>query len=159
MLLAMIMATVTVMAVVIDAAQNLVKLDDKSTAGFDIQVSSTLLSFFSPVEDLETALADVRDDPVTDDIAVVGQISREVLRGRTDDGRWLYAGVNGLNDGYIEQAAKVYSFQARAAGYADDAAVWEALRTREDAVIILPRRLADDDADTRPAMTFGRPPG
>ncbi|MDI9546571.1 MAG: FtsX-like permease family protein [Chloroflexota bacterium] len=158
LLFAMIMATVTVMAVVIDAAQNLVKLDDKSTAGFDIQVSSTLLSFFSPVEDLETALADVRDDPVTDDIAVVGQISREVLRGRTDDGRWLYAGVNGLNDGYIEQAAKVYSFQARAAGYADDAAVWEALRTREDAVIILPRRLADDDADTRPAMTFGRPP-
>ncbi len=32
LLFAMIMATVTVMAVVIDAAQNLVKLDDKSTA-------------------------------------------------------------------------------------------------------------------------------
>ncbi len=29
---------------------------------------------------------------------------------------------------------------------------------REDAVIILPRRLADDDADTRPVMTFGPPP-
>ncbi len=151
LLFAMIMATVTVMAVVIDAAQNLVTLDDKSTAGFDIEVSSTLLSFFSPVENLEAALIEMDSDPVTDDIAAVGQISRAVLRGRTDDGRWLYAGVNGLNDGYIEQAAKVYRFQARAAGYADDAAVWEALRTRDDAAIILPRQLAGDSADTRPA--------
>jgi len=150
LLFAMIMATVVVMAVVVDATQSLVELDANSTAGFDIEVSSTLLSFFSPVENLETALAEIADDPVLDDIAAVGQVSRKVLRARADGMPWKRSGVNGLNDGYIEQAAQVYSFQARAEGYADDAAVWEALRTRDDVAIILPRLLAGDGAERRP---------
>ena len=87
LLFAMIMATVVVMAVVIDATQSLTQLDEKSTAGFDIQVNTTLLSFFSPVEDFAAALAQKQADPaladpVLEDIALVGQISREVLRAR-----------------------------------------------------------------------------
>jgi hypothetical protein len=50
-LFAMIMATVVVMAVVINTTQSLTRLDVRETAGFDIRVSPTLLSFFSPVED------------------------------------------------------------------------------------------------------------
>ena len=47
-LFAMIMATVVVMAVVISTTQSLTRLDERQTAGFDIQVSPTLLSFFNP---------------------------------------------------------------------------------------------------------------
>ena len=150
LLFAMIMATVVVMAVVISATQGMVQLDQKITGGFDIEVSSTLLSFFSPVEDLEAALAEKTDDPALEGIAAVGQISREVLdvrvQGPPGDGSWEFAGVNGLNDGYIEQAAQVYGFQARATGYADDAAVWQALRTRDDVAIIRSQRLASNQS-------------
>ncbi|MEZ4663948.1 MAG: hypothetical protein R2911_40965 [Caldilineaceae bacterium] len=42
------------------------------------------------------------------------------------------------------QAAQVYHFQARAAGYADDAAIWDALRTRNDVAIVTPDYLLTD---------------
>ena len=142
-LFAMIMASVVVMAVVIHATQTLVQLDEKSTAGFDIEVSPTLLSFFSPVDDFAAALEEQADAEVLADVAGVGQIYRDVVRARTDDGRWMYAGVNGLSPGYVDQAESVYSFQARAAGYDSDAAVWQALRNGEDVAIILPRKLGE----------------
>ena len=142
-LFAMIMASVVVMAVVIHATQTLVQLDEKSTAGFDIEVSPTLLSFFSPVDDFAAALEEQADAEVLADVAAVGQVYRDVVRARTDDGRWLYAGINGLNQGYVDQAEGVYSFQARAPGYDSDAAVWQALRADEDVAIILPAKLGE----------------
>ena len=51
---------------------------------------------------------------------------------------WGGATLAGLDAGYVAQAQKVYPLQARAPGYADDAAVWEALRTRDDVAIITP---------------------
>lgn len=143
-LFAMIMATVVVMAVVIHATQSLVRQDIRSTAGFEIQVSPTLLSFFSPVADFNTELAAHAGEPGLGEIAAVGQIYRQVVRARADQdggGPWLFAEVDGLSDGYLQQAAHIYPLQARAAGYASDADVWEALRTRDDVAVILPRTL------------------
>ena len=152
-LFAMIMASVVVMAVVIHAARTLVELDEQSTAGFDIEVSPTLLSFFSPVDDFEATLAAQADPEVLADVGEVGQVFRDVVRARTvstagaSGGRWQYAGINGLNVGYARQAAGIYPLQARAAGYESDEAVWQAIEAGEDVAVILPRKL--DEARNR----------
>lgn len=142
LLFAMITATVVVMAVVINTTQTLTRLDDRQTAGFDIEVASTLLSFFSPVTDYEAAFA-AQTDPDLQGIAAVGLVTENIVDWRLGDNdaepRW--AGMAGLNDGYLSQAAAVYQLQARAPGYMDDAAVWEALRTRDDVVVVQPELL------------------
>ncbi|MFZ1769566.1 MAG: FtsX-like permease family protein, partial [Caldilinea sp.] len=80
-LFAMIMATVVVMAVVINTTQSLTRLDDRQTAGFEIEVSSTLLSFFNPVENFPVALADLPADSVAAQVAAVGLVTEQALEG------------------------------------------------------------------------------
>ena len=57
-LFAMIMATVVVMAVILNTTQSLIRLDPRQTAGFDLRVSPTLLSFFSPIDNFAQAVAE-----------------------------------------------------------------------------------------------------
>ena len=169
-LFAMIMASVVVMAVVINAAQTLVTLDEQSTAGFDVEVSPTLLSFFSPVDDFEATLAAQADADVLADVEEAGVVYQDVVRARAaraasgpgaGSGRWMYAGINGVNAGYARQAANVYPLQARAAGYESDEAVWQAIEAGEDVAVILPRKLdgerrSFDDASARIRRRRGR---
>jgi len=63
---------------------------------------------------------------------------------------WDQVPLAGLDAGYVGAAREVYPLQARAAGYADDAAAWEALATRDDVAIVMPEML-----DARPS-TAGR---
>lgn len=143
-LFAMIMATVVVMAVVINTTQSLTRLDDRQTAGFDIQVSPTLLSFFNPVNDFPAALAALPDDPVSSQIAAVGLVTEQVMQGKIADSTTAVAPTSlaGVNPGYIAGAQGIYRLQSRAAGFADDAAVWQALVTRDDVVIAKPELFA-----------------
>jgi putative ABC transport system permease protein len=55
---------------------------------------------------------------------------------------WVATQIDGVDLGYLAQAEQVYRFQARAAGYADAAAIWQALRTRADVAIVTPDLLA-----------------
>ena len=135
---AMIICTVVIMAVVIQATQAIIVLNDQQSAGFEISTSFGLLSFFDPIHDLAAEIAQQTQFP-KEDIAVVGGVSRQTIDLRQvappdqtvtgAEQSWRQADVSGVDAGYLQQAEKAYRFQARAAGYADDAAVWEALRT------------------------------
>ncbi|MDQ3249288.1 MAG: FtsX-like permease family protein, partial [Chloroflexota bacterium] len=142
---AMIICTVVIMSVVIQATQTLIVLDDKESAGFEIQTSSTLLSFFDPITDLAARIADQTEYDLSG-VAVVGAVSEAsvIVRQITPTlgfADWDNVGVAGVNDGYLQQAEQVYQLQSRAPGYADDAAVWQALRTRDDVLIVTPNLL------------------
>jgi putative ABC transport system permease protein len=141
---AMIVCTVTVMAVVIEATQSLIVLDEKQSAGFQIRTQSTLLSFFDPITDLQGRIAAQRPaHPLLEQIIAVGGVAAQQVEARTPGaGAWGRASLAGLDAGYVAQARKVYLLQARAPGYADDAAVWEALAARDDVAIITPDLLA-----------------
>ena len=143
-LFAMIMASVVVMAVVIHATQSLVQLDEQSTAGFDIEVSPTLLSFFSPVDDFEAALEEQADEEAP---GGRGWRGAGLPRRRRALARTTVAGCTRRQwpqpQAIVEQAECVYPFQARAAGYESDEAVWQALRDGEDVAIIRPRKLGE----------------
>jgi putative ABC transport system permease protein len=122
---AMIIATVVLMAVVIQATQSLITLDEKDSAGFEISTSNTLLSFFNPLEDLAGALPQaVTDYPQLAEIASVGSfvpaeaIARQTAP-QTANSSPSFVEIAGLDDGYLQQAAQVYRFQRRAAGFAD----------------------------------------
>ncbi|MCL4258946.1 MAG: FtsX-like permease family protein, partial [Anaerolineales bacterium] len=136
---AMIICTVVMMAVVIQATQALITLDAKQSAGFEITVSPTLLSFFDPITDLPARMANQTDADLSG-VAAVGAVAREsvAVRQVAAAGSWGSAQLDAVDPGYLAQAAQVYHFQARAAGYADDAALWEALRTRNDVAIVTP---------------------
>ncbi|MEX1020889.1 MAG: FtsX-like permease family protein [Litorilinea sp.] len=161
-LFAMIISTVTVMALVIEATQTAVRPDIERTLGFEISASGSLLSFFDPMRDLESAMASRENFPI-DDVASVAAISEadaemRLTEARYIEGDWPMRSLIGLNEGYIDAASQTYTFGLRAAGFADDAAIWEALRTRTDVAIVHPewlRRVADyvpEDAQELPDL-------
>ncbi len=140
-LFAMIITTVTLMTVVIQATQTLVTPDSERYAGFEIGVYNGLLSFFDPLEDLEAELPTKPDFPMQA-VAAVGSVASlrvdaqqlaPVLSAGAMDGSVNLAGVN---QGYLLQAEEVYGFSQRAEGYGSDTEIWEALRTRVDVVVI-----------------------
>ena len=117
------------MAVVIEATQSLIVLDEKQSAGFQIRTQSSLLSFFDPITDLQGRIAAQRQaHPLLEQITAVGGVAAQEVEARTPGaGTWGRAPLAGLDPGYVAQAQKVYPLRARASGYADDAAVWAAL--------------------------------
>ena len=88
-------------------------------------MSSTLLSFFNPVENFPVALADLPADSVAAQVAAVGLVTEQALEGRLDGGTgdFARASLAGVNAGYVEAAQTVYHLRSRAPGFADDAAV------------------------------------
>ncbi len=141
-LFAMIMATVVVMAVILNTTQSLIRLDPRQTAGFDLRVSPTLLSFFSPIDNFAQAVAE-GDEALRSQVAAVGAITDQFVQARQTGASESYQGTGftGVNEGYVSQARQIYHLQARAPGFADDAAVWDALASRDDTVIIKPSLL------------------
>lgn len=161
-LFAMIISTVTVMALVIEATQTAVRPDVERTAGFHISASGSLLSFFDPMRDLAGEIAGRETFP-QDAVSAVAAVAETEARMRitpaaNEVGRWPTRTLLGIDEAYIEAAREIYTFQLRAEGYADDAAVWEALRTRTDVAIVHPdwlRRVDDlipEDAETLPDL-------
>lgn len=145
-LFAMIIATVVIMALVIQATQTLVVLDDKQSGGFEIKTSNTLLSFFNPLRDLEAELPrSVEQYPHLADVAIVGSVAQQDIWVRPAGSDWRLGQLTGSNAGYWQQAEQVYELQARAAGFADDAAVWQALRERTDVAIVSPNLFRSDE--------------
>ncbi|HZD10701.1 MAG TPA: FtsX-like permease family protein, partial [Candidatus Binatia bacterium] len=158
-----------VMSIVIQATQRLVTPDQERTAGFDIELERTLLSFFDPVTDLETELAE-RAPAAAQNVTVVGHFGRQRLQMRQSGGAtglWYRNAVSALNHGFIGQMAEVYPLRMRAEGYVDDAAVWQALQERDDVAVVtsavLPENRSskhfwlsgvDPDGDTLPATTI-----
>ncbi|MEZ4836844.1 MAG: FtsX-like permease family protein [Caldilineaceae bacterium] len=132
---AMVITTVVIMSIVIQATQTLVDPDVERSAGFDIQVNTTLLSFFDPITDFNERLSRAADFP-QDQVAAVGTYVEafEALKEPADD-MWTRLQVIGVDAGYIESASEVYPFKLRAPGFEDDAAVWQAMAERDDVVI------------------------
>lgn len=144
---AMIIATVVIMALVIQATQTLIVMDEKESGGFEISTSNTLLSIFNPLTDLEAQLPNLTPDyPELANVAVVGAVGEIEAQARTDANiPWRRTTLVGVNAGYVRQAEQVYSFQARAAGYPDDASIWRALAERDDVAIVTPSMVAAVD--------------
>lgn len=159
LMFAMIISTVVVMAVVIRATQTIVVLDEQETAGFEIRADTTLLSFFAPLREMGAQIQELvaAGDayPLLQQVATVGAYQTQFVELRsTGDSRWSGRTIAGVDDGYLTQAAQIYHFQSRAAGFADDAAIWQALRERDDVAIVTPSLLTSEDDD----LDFG-PPG
>jgi len=157
LMFAMIISTVVIMAVVIRATQTIVVLDEKETAGFEIRADTTLLSFFAPLREMGARIQELmaagNDYPLLQQVATVGAFQSQSAELRnTSDSRWGRRPIVGVDDGYLSQATQIYTFQARAAGFADDAAIWQALRERTDVAIVTPNVIADaeDDNDFGP---------
>lgn len=117
-------------------------INDRAGAGWDVQVVVQQANQI-PDEDLVAALDAAGAD--TSDITAVGTIStvsfqagvRQLTAPDPDtslpeDTR--SAALNSFDDGFLDGAD--LAFQARAAGYPDDAAIIEALRTQPDVAVI-----------------------
>ena len=146
---AMIITTVVLMAVVIAATQSVITPDAKSSAGFEISTSFGLLSFFDRVTDLEGELARMKDFPHAD-VAAVGAIVNPTVdvrqAGPGTTGQWHSLTLTGMDEPFMAQARGIYTFRQRAAGFANDAAVWQALLERDDVAIVTPFLVADPDS-------------
>jgi putative ABC transport system permease protein len=152
-LFAMIITTVVVMSIVIQATQTLVTPSQENTAGFDIQMNTTLLSFFDPVADLAAEIP-VRAPEAAENVAQVGRFGQEFVELREPtDPYWFRKNVSGLNAGFVQQMAQVYPLRIRAEGYADNAAVWQALQERDDVAVVTSNLLPGQYAVTEGQTT------
>lgn len=146
---AMIITTVVLMSVVIEATGSVITPDAKSSAGYDISTSFGLLSFFDRVTDLEGELAGMADFP-HDQVAAVGAIVNPTVdvrqAGPGPTGSWHALSLTGMDERFMAQAREIYTFQQRAAGFENDAAVWQALLERDDVAIVTPFLVANPDS-------------
>ncbi len=146
---AMIITTVVLMSVVIQATESVIAPDAKGSAGYDISTSFGLLSFFDRVTDLEGELAGMKDFP-HDEVAAVGAIVNRSVdvrqAGPGPAGAWHSLALTGMDERFMAQAREIYTFQQRAAGFANDAAVWQALIERDDVAIVTPFLVANPDS-------------
>ncbi len=145
---AMIISTVVLMSVVIEATESAITPDDKSSAGFEISTSFGLLSFFDRVTDLEGELAQIQGFP-HDDVTAVGATINPTVDFRQADngsaGSWYYQEMTGMDEGFMAQARDIYTFQQRSDGFETDAAVWQAMMERDDVAIVTPSLVANPD--------------
>jgi putative ABC transport system permease protein len=113
-------------------------LGDEADAGWDVRVDVPATNPI-PNDDLAAALAASGQGVTTDDFAAtgwakVGSFLAQVRQVGGTDQEFADYGVTGVNEGFLDGVE--VSFQQRAEGYADDAAVLEALRTEPDAVVV-----------------------
>ena len=143
---AMIITTVVLMSVVIEATQSVITPDARSSAGFEIKTSFGLLSFFDRVTDLQGELAGMKDFP-HEHVAAVGAIVNPTLdvrqAGPGPAGPWHSLSLTGMDERFMAQAREIYTFQQRSAGFENDAAVWQALLERDDVAIVTPFLVAN----------------
>ena len=160
LLFAMVISVVTLMTVVIEATQSLATPNSERYAGFEIQVSKTLLSFFDPLQDLAADLPAKTGIPENSIAAVSGIRNLLAIARQTapaGDRGVQRVGLRGVDEDFITQAEHVYTFEQRAAGYADDAAVWAALRTQTDVAVATHDQLASA-RNGGPFSDFDEPP-
>ncbi len=143
LLFAMVITTVTIMSVVIQATQIVSTPDEQRTAGFEIDLAPGLLSFFDPVTDIAQEAA-VRADFPSQEIAAIGSVSglRVDARQVNTPSSWESVRLVGIDAGYTSQASRFYHFHMRASGYDSDEAVWQALAQRDDVAIVTRQRVA-----------------
>ncbi len=147
---AMIITTVVLMAVVIQATESVITSDAKSSAGFEISTSFGLLSFFDRVTDLKGELAGMKDFPHADVAAVGAIVNRSVnvrQAGPDPAGSWHSVALTGMDEGFMAQARGIYTFQQRSKEFENDAAVWQALMERDDVAIVTPLLVATADTN------------
>ncbi len=149
LLFAIVISTVTIMSVVIRATQTIVTPEAERYAGFEIQVSPSLLSAFSPVADLRAAIAAQPEFPQAL-VAEVGSVFEQFVNVRIAEasaGRWSWRDVVGVTEGYINQAEQTYDLALLAPGYESEAEVWQALRERDDVVLVTSDLLDEPEND------------
>lgn len=142
LLFAMVITTVTVMSVVIRATEVVTEPSEERTAGFDIVMSPSLLSFFDPVTDIHEE-ADIRSDFPSERLAVLGTVARlgltaQQLEPESGVDNTVTVEMTGIDEGYTKQAAQHYGFQMRAEGFSSDEEVWQALAERDDVAVVTP---------------------
>ncbi|MEA3336507.1 MAG: FtsX-like permease family protein [Chloroflexota bacterium] len=164
LLFAMVISTVTIMSVVIEATETLVESDGARSAGFEIEAGFSLLSFFDPMEDLESEIK-TSTEFSGETIDAVGSVTDLFIEARQAEESteladfWGNTQFSGLNEGYLNQAEQYYIFRARAAGFESDADVWQALRERDDVVVVTSDLVSDRFSSFERVGPHGRGPG
>ena len=106
-------------------------LGDEANAGWDVRADA---SDTNPIDDFQGALEAERVD--TDRFAAVGEVTTPATASqfRLDDGEFKPSLAQGFDDAFLHHST--LTFGHRAEGYANDAAIIEALRTEPDVAVI-----------------------
>jgi len=108
-------------------------LGDEANAGWDVRADTGGANPIGSAQDFETLLQDRGFD--TSQISAIGMGTTGFGgKVRREGGEWGNIFIHGMDEGLIDDS--VITFQQRAEGYADDAAVIEALSTNPNVAVI-----------------------
>jgi putative ABC transport system permease protein len=132
---ALVMFTIIAMVVVVQVNDQFFARRDELTAGFDLQ-AGVLES--ANISDLRAALADKPEVRAADieGIAALSTLPMELRQVGGSSPAWNSDRLLGLDATLTDQSSQHYKLRFRAPGYADDAAVWQALRERDDVIVV-----------------------
>lgn len=150
---AVVIFIVVTMAIVISTQQAFFGPSDLQSGGFDIRATTAL-----PIQDLAAEIRSLAELSAAD-ISALGWSALQPIEVRQADAPGAAWAIGrrlvGVDDGFIDQAQAVYTFQLRAAGYEDDRAVWQALRERDDVLVVSPFLIRSrTTTDARPGAFY-----
>jgi putative ABC transport system permease protein len=150
---ALVIFTIIVMMIVTDAADQVNAKQDVYSGGYNIQ--------------MQTSGTAVTADKLAQNagVAGVGSVTFVPLEIRQTDGSkigWTSSQIIGYDTAYLQQVQPHYNFLYRADGFANDAAIWQALNTRDDVIVVGQRNLGASslsatDFTLEGQITPGRP--
>ena len=119
--------------------QNFVELflGDEANAGWDVRADAVQANPIGDAAAFQAAVANREVDTSQFEatgVVVTGDEDGRLRVPGTDDPAWKNYVVKGMDAGFITESK--LAFQARAEGFADDAAIIEALRTRDDVAVV-----------------------
>ncbi len=137
---ALVMFTIIAMVVIVQVNDQFFARRDELTGGFDLQ--ATMLQT-SAISDLTLALEGTAAVDTADlaTIASLSYLPTELRQVNAKNQVWRPNTLLGFDSAFVDQARQHYPMAFRAPGYADDAAVWQALRERDDVIVVTQSQL------------------
>nr|MBA3470134.1 ABC transporter permease [Herpetosiphonaceae bacterium] len=105
------------------------------TGGYDIQGVLTS-SAAAASGDLRASIANGGQQAAIASVSSVAILPIEIRQVGAASQQWLSYRANGYDSDYMEQVSNHYGFKLRAPGFETDAQVWQALRERDDVIVL-----------------------
>ncbi|GIV95393.1 MAG: hypothetical protein KatS3mg057_0050 [Herpetosiphonaceae bacterium] len=127
--------TVIVMTIVTQADEQVLgqRGADVITGGYDVQA---MVMSGAPLPDLGARIAGGSQRDSIAGIGAVAVLPIEIRQVGATSQKWFDYRINGYDAAYIEQVRQHYGFKLRAPGFETDEQIWQALRERDDVMVV-----------------------
>lgn len=131
-----IIFTVIVMTIITQADEQVLEYRGAEviTGGYDVQALARGASL--PAPDLDSQILSGDQAASIAGIGTAAVVPIQIRQVGVDSPQWIDYRLNGYDQRYLEQVSDFYEFKLRAPGFESDEEIWQALRERDDVIVV-----------------------